>query len=110
MTLNEYQVEAVRTANPADDFIRSVTVLALGVAGEAGEVADHVKKFAGHGHPLDHERLLKELGDVPWYVAVLARQLGCDLDAVAQANVAKLRARYPDGFSSERSINREATP
>lgn len=108
-TLNQYQEEALRTArvNEADkceplDLARD----ALGVAGEAGEVADLIKKVVGHGHPIDPDKVKKELGDVLWYVAVLAHRVGFTLEEVAQANVDKLRKRYPDGFDPERSKNR----
>lgn len=110
LTLNEYQRQALRTAqverrNDMTDQ-RGLACDALGIAGEAGEVADLVKKQVGHGHPADHEKMKRELGDVLWYVSVLAHRYGFTLEEVATANVAKLRARYPDGFSSERSINR----
>jgi NTP pyrophosphatase (non-canonical NTP hydrolase) len=79
---------------------------ALGLAGEAGEVCDLLKKAWGHQHALDHEELKKELGDVLWYVAALASQFDMTLEDVAAANVAKLSARYPKGFSPEASRNR----
>lgn len=100
--LDHYQQLACRTMGDA-----SLAVLALGVAGEAGEVADIVKKVVGHGHELDRDKLRKELGDVLWYVATLSRALELDLSDVAGANIEKLLARYPDGFSAERSRNRE---
>lgn len=101
--MDKYQHEAMRTAgNRTDDL----ACHALGVAGEAGEVADLFKKHLFHGHALDVGKATKELGDVLWYVAVLAQRIGVPLSEVADANVAKLRARYPDGFSSERSKNR----
>ena len=104
--LNEYQDLAWRTAehdlSPTDALVTFV----LGLSGESGEVADHVKKHIGHGHPFDRDKVVKELGDVLWYVAVTARHLGVDLADVARINIEKLRARYPDGFSTERSLNR----
>ena len=96
-----YQEDAARTAGDT-----RLEILALGIAGEAGEVADYIKKVVGHGHALDPQALQKELGDVLWYVAMLATKCGLDLDLVAQANIEKLRKRYPDGFSTERSKNR----
>lgn len=80
---------------------------ALGLAGESGECADHVKKHLFHGHPLDKEKLKKEIGDVMWYIAILSKEIGFPLSAVVEANVAKLRARYPDGFSTVDSLARK---
>ena len=101
MQIDEYQRDAARTLGDPD-----LRVLALGLCGEAGEAAEIVKKHMGHGHDLDEDDLAKELGDVLWYVAALATALDVNLSQVAQANIAKLRARYPDGFSEERSRNR----
>jgi NTP pyrophosphatase (non-canonical NTP hydrolase) len=106
MTLNEYQALAQRTVNPDQGATLRMAVAGLGIAGEAGEAAEMVKKHIGHGHPMDCGKLAKELGDVLWYVAELAAIVGVSLDEVAAANIDKLRQRYPDGFSSERSINR----
>lgn len=64
------------------------------------------KKHIGHGHELDTFKLAKELGDVLWYISAIATGLGLDLDLIVQHNIDKLQARYPDKFSSERSINR----
>lgn len=104
MKLNDYQNEAMRTSpgNPGD----RLTTFALGIAGEAGECADLVKKHIGHGHPLDRDKLVKELGDVLWYVAGLAHEVGASLEQVAQANVEKLRLRYPNGFTTADSLAR----
>jgi NTP pyrophosphatase (non-canonical NTP hydrolase) len=109
MTLNQYQEAALRTATvDSVDKLNSLGLArdALGVAGEAGEVADLVKKFVGHGHAIDGAKVQKELGDVLWYVAVLAERFGYTLEDVAKANVEKLRKRYPAGFDPERSKNR----
>jgi NTP pyrophosphatase (non-canonical NTP hydrolase) len=104
-TFDEYQLEAMRTHE--DDGPVRLASYALGIAGEAGEVADLVKKHIGHGHPLDQNKLKNELGDVLWYVAGLAHLHGLSLSDVAQANVDKLKLRYPDGFSSAASIARK---
>ena len=101
MDFDEYQKLAERTAGDS-----SYAILGLGIAGEAGEVADLVKKHLGHGHTLEVHKLVKELGDVLWYVAMLAREAGVPLSDVARVNVKKLQARYPEGFDSERSKNR----
>lgn len=74
----------------------------LGVAGESGEVADIIKKVLYHGVALDatmRTKLIKEMGDVHWYLEYLAAVLGVTTAEVIQANVDKLRARYPNGFN-----------
>lgn len=76
-------------------------IWALGLAGEAGEVADYLKKVHGHGKPYDRTKLLGELGDVLWYLSNLADIHGMTLSEVAQGNVDKLRARHPKGFTVE---------
>jgi len=106
MTINEYQVLAMTTLNPAlsrrDVMINSV----MGLCGEAGEAIDIVKKWHAQGHPLDKERLVKELGDVAWYLAEAATALDVKLEDVLSANIEKLKKRYPDGFETEKSLVR----
>jgi NTP pyrophosphatase (non-canonical NTP hydrolase) len=106
MDMNHYQAQAARTLNPALDPRERLINGALGLAGESGEAADVLKKHLFHGHPLDRDALKKELGDVLWYVAALASAAGLTLDEVAQHNLDKLRARYPDGFDTQRSQER----
>lgn len=79
---------------------------ACGIGGEGGEVSDLLKKHVGHGHPLDRDKVKKELGDCLWYIAVMADAIGERLSDVAEANVQKLLKRYPAGFDKDRSINR----
>lgn len=146
---SKYREACMRTAGDI-----TPEVVQLGLCGEAGEVADIVKKHLGHGHPLDRDKLIEELGDLLWYcavnqaeatwsdgffledfdtgrgsdlghmaltvcrraaeeslfifasVAALARCVDSTIDEVAERNIAKLKKRYPDGFSRERSINR----
>ena len=105
MTINQYQKEAMRTASGK---CRSLENCAMGLAGEAGECTDIIKKHLFHDHELDREHLAKELGDVAWYIAVGAEVIGYDLETVLQMNVDKLRARYPDGFDAEKSQHRKA--
>ena len=106
-TLNEYQRFAGVTANAKLDGKLNLATLGLGIAGEAGEVADLIKKHVGHDHDLDNDKLIKEIGDVLWYAAVLSNAVGVPLQTVAQRNIDKLRARYPEGFSVEASKNRK---
>lgn len=119
MDLNEYQRLATRTNGATEGFWekrqrevggvdRHLVNALLGLAGEAGELCDLMKKHLGHGHPLDRDKLKGELGDVLWYVADLCSLFNLSLADVAEANIEKLRRRYPDGFSTDRSVNREA--
>ena len=80
---------------------------ALGLVGEAGEVADLVKKGIYHQHGLDRDKLIKEIGDVQWYVAALCSTLGVTLEHVMARNIEKLQARYPEGYSPAASRHRE---
>ena len=106
MTINEYQKLAMTTLNPAlsekDVLINGV----MGLCGESGEAIDIVKKHLAQGHPLDREHLINELGDIAWYLAETATVLGIDLEEVLQRNIDKLKARYPEGFDTEKSQNR----
>ena len=106
MTLDEYQSLAARTIGADRTHEQQLANAALGLAGEAGEVADTMKKHLFHGYPLDRDALVKELGDCMWYIAMFATELGVSLDEIARTNIEKLRRRYPDGFSPERSLNR----
>lgn len=106
MTMNEYQKAALRTAKPHMDVYAQLQEGALGLCGEAGEVADYIKKAIYQGHVMKTDRLVEEIGDVLWYAALLAEAAGVGLDEVAQANVDKLWKRFPEGFDSDRSVNR----
>jgi len=107
MEANEYQRLALTTLNPAlagkDILINGV----MGLCGESGEAIDLVKKHLAQGHPLDRERLAKELGDVAWYLAETAYAIGYSLSDVLQMNLDKLRSRYPEGFDQEKSLHRK---
>lgn len=107
MTGNEYQKLAMRTSNKELSPDYHLINGALGLAGESGEVADLVKKNWMQGHVLDLDHIAKELGDILWYVAETATAIGYDLDIIMHMNIEKLKERYPDGFSYERSANRE---
>ena len=106
MTINEYQKLAMTTLNPAlsekDVLINGV----MGLCGESGEAIDIVKKWLAQGHELDREKLAKELGDICWYLAETATALGLSLEDIMAANIEKLKARYPEGFDTARSVNR----
>jgi NTP pyrophosphatase (non-canonical NTP hydrolase) len=102
MELSEYQRLSRQTAEyPREAWL---TYPALGLAGEAGEVAEHAKKVIRDdgGEVTDERRaaMTKELGDVLWYVAQLASELDLQLEEVAQANLEKLLSRQRRGVLS----------
>lgn len=111
MTINEYQAQALRTESRVTvdpvPYVRVVEGL-MGLNGEAGEAIDLMKKVLFQGHEFDREHLAKEMGDIAWYLAVTADAIGYDLETIFQMNVEKLKARYPDGFNTEQSRNRNA--
>lgn len=106
LTLEQYHELAFRTAREKEPGDRALMVAALGLAGESGEFAEIVKKHLFHDHPLDRDKAIKEVGDVLWYVSQACTALGVSLEEVGQMNIDKLRKRYPEGFTPERSIHR----
>ena len=107
MTINEYQKLAMKTLNPALDKKDVLINGVMGLCGESGEAIDIVKKWLAQGHDLDKEKLAKELGDIAWYLAETAYALEIPLEDILQVNIEKLAKRYPEGFATERSLNRE---
>lgn len=106
MTINEYQKLAMTTLNPALSEKEVLLNGVMGLCGESGEAIDLVKKWMMQGHELDKAHLAKELGDVAWYLAETATAIGYDLETILQANIDKLKARYPEGFTADRSMHR----
>lgn len=109
----DYQSQAARTeassdaarqrvwtggAEPSDVPIRLLHAC-LGLQTEAGEIADPVKRHLFYGQPLDRLRIKEEVGDLCWYVALACNALGLDLGELMTANIAKLKARFPDKFT-----------
>lgn len=93
-----YQQETMRTCGVMDTNDQLI-LAALGLAGEVGEVVEHIKKWRFHAIPFDTDKLVKELGDVLWYLSVCAEALDAPLSEVATANIEKLRKRYPEKFT-----------
>ena len=106
LNANDYQRQAMTFLKPGmnrkDVLINGV----MGLCGEAGETIDLVKKHLYQGHALDKQKLAMELGDIAWYLAETAYALDIPLEKILRANLEKLKKRYPEGFSTERSINR----
>ena len=108
MTINEYQKLAMTTLNPELDQKDVLINGVMGLCGESGEAIDIVKKHLAQGHPLDRDKLVKELGDIAWYLAETATALDVTLEEVLEGNIEKLRKRYPEGFDKEHSLHRDA--
>lgn len=107
MRMYEYQSSVHRTMNEEAGELESLTNYSMGLAGETGEVLEHLKKGLFHGHDINTEEMEKELGDVLWYLTALATELNLSLEDIAERNVRKLQARYPDGFDAELSQKRD---
>lgn len=111
MDATTYQKLAARTliSEPGVEIPGKELMLvwnAIGLAGEAGEVCELIKKGVFHQHGVDYAKLRKELGDAAWYLAGVCTVAGFDLGEVLQENIDKLRERYPNGFSSADSVRR----
>lgn len=105
MTFTEYQKLAARTINPNLTPIGQLHHGLYGLAGEVGEVHSLFQKEY-QGHPLDDEHLLKEIGDCLWMLAEICTAKEFSFEEAANLNIEKLKARFPDGFSTENSIHR----
>jgi len=107
MDQDEYQIQCQRTFGVHPDSWDAINNCLLGLAGEAGELIELFKKYKYHNHTLDYSKVIKEAGDVYYYLATLCYHLGMPLSDVAERNIEKLRARYPDRFDPELSRNRK---
>lgn len=94
MELNEYQRQALATRNPDTDLVYTSGKLTI----EAAELQQHALKARYHGKPFPADKALEELGDVLWYAAAVADDLGVTLDEVAEQNLAKLQQRHGDTY------------
>ncbi|HUA13528.1 MAG TPA: nucleoside triphosphate pyrophosphohydrolase family protein [Candidatus Sulfotelmatobacter sp.] len=110
MTFEEYQKRALTTVITKQDKFKDTLHWVLGINGEAGEVAEKIKKIIrdkdGVISEEDKKEITKELGDVLWYIAVLAHQLGYKLDDVAETNLNKLASRKKRGVLTGDGDNR----
>lgn len=99
LSFDGFQHACGRTWNVSMIHRDRITNAVMGLAGEVGEVVEPIKKNLFHGKPAPTaDQMSKELGDVLYYVAVLAAEYGLSLQSIAEGNVAKLMARYPNGF------------
>jgi NTP pyrophosphatase (non-canonical NTP hydrolase) len=110
MTLDEYQQQALTTASTTNDNFKDMLHWVLGLNGEAGEVAEKLKKIIrdkqGVVNEEDKAQLAKEAGDVLWYLAAFTHELGYSLDDVAAQNIEKLRSRQARGVLGGSGDNR----
>lgn len=110
MTFDEYQKQALTTAHNTYEPLMEKTIWAMGVAGEAGEVVEKWKKIVAYkeGKISDEDlaELAKELGDVVWYIAVMAHSLGLSFDDIMARNVEKLKSRKARGVITGQGDNR----
>jgi len=108
MKLTEYQEKAMETAIFPSEY--SLVYPALGLVGEAGEVAEKVKKIIRDNQGVvdgkKGEEIAKELGDVLWYIAALSTELGYELEEIANMNLEKLANRHNRGVLSGSGDNR----
>ena len=106
MTFDDYAAAAARTENRRLSQGERLMDAAAGLAEEGGEVLGLVRKHLYQGHALERDRVAKELGDALWCLTTVARVAGLSLEDVARANVEKLKARYPEGYSDDASQGR----
>lgn len=104
MNLSEYQEFVAQTAVFPEKY--KIIYPTLGMMGEAGEASEKVKKWLRGDRELDKQELLKEIGDVVWYVAAIAGDLGSTLQDVINANVEKLSSRRDRGVLKGSGDNR----
>ena len=104
---DRYQRQTRRTWRGDGSVQDQIDNAVLGLVGEGGEIAEKWKKHRFQGHEWNCDNVAEEIGDILFYAARLAELIGWDLSTVADANIEKLRRRYPEGFSEERSRNRE---
>ena len=110
MTLEEYQKRALTTVIETDNEFRDLLHWVLGINGEAGEIAETMKEITrdknGELTDGDKKELAKEVGDVLWYLAVFAHNLGVPLEDIAKANLDKLQSRKARGVLQGSGDNR----
>ena len=105
MKANEYQFLAGRTIN-AELTKKEIELHALsGMVGEIGEIHSVYQKHL-QGHEFDEKEIIKEVGDLLWFIAEYCTIMGWTLEEVMDLNIKKLKKRYPHGFNADRSVNR----
>jgi NTP pyrophosphatase (non-canonical NTP hydrolase) len=103
MTLDEYQSAARRTINPSLSDQERLLDAVMGLSEEAGELLSLVRKRTFQSRDVPRAKLVEELGDTLWCLAIAADSLGMSLEEVANCNVKKLERRHPDGLTTRRT-------
>jgi NTP pyrophosphatase (non-canonical NTP hydrolase) len=117
MNPNEYIKNVLKTESNNFDAIKSrleptsIRLLHafIGMATESAEAVDMLKKHLFYGKPLDKVNAVEEISDQLWYIAVALDALGVSFEEVMEKNIAKLKKRYGDKFTSEAALNRDLT-
>ena len=99
MELNDYQKDALRTAAMFTGSSMKLLCFALSFNGEAGEIANLIGEYVFRYKALNKDQLKLDLGDALWYITAIADSCGFSLEDIASANVEKLKAKYPNGFT-----------
>lgn len=120
MTPNEYQEASTRTLMSNEEQasklnralnlrpeLAQIIVAGLKLSSESGEFNDAIVKHICYGQPLDIHNLEEECGDLFWYLSMIITTLGGDIESVMEANVNKLKIRYPERFSEKDAIERK---
>lgn len=107
---SEYTADVIRTKSDTGEVDKiPVNVLhaAMGMVTEAGEIMDHLKRVSFYGRPIDRVSLVEEMGDLMWYLGLMASELGITFEEVWEKNIAKLKVRYPDKFNKVSAVVRD---
>ncbi len=116
MNPTEYVKNAIKTESTDfeamnerlnDDGLKRLLHAGIGLSTESGEFLDALKKHIFYGKELDRVNLAEEVGDLFWYIAIVADELGFKIEDVMERNITKLKARYGEKFSEERAENRD---
>ena len=109
--MNNYIKQAIRTntdlKHPIGLHNQDLIHAAFGLCSEAGELIDQIKRHFFYGKPLDIVNIKEEMGDMFWYLAILADWLECDFSEIMTANIEKLKVRYPEKFSMDKALHRD---
>lgn len=106
MNVNEYQILARRTLPNVVSSLELEHHALHGMVSEIGEIHSIYQKTY-QGHPMDHGHIMKELGDLMWFIAEFCTAKGWKLNDICEMNIEKLKQRYPEGFKKDRSLCRD---